>query len=373
MKKLYFLMVLSGFLCFCGSQTKNIDKPTQGEWDFKLKKAWEIGQFGENVLNGIQGICVNKDGYLFLWDSEQSKVFVCDSRGTLLNQFGGKGEGPGEIMDKWATLLFLTDKYVVLHEVNTGRIHYFLHNGEFKTTKKILKKKYARSLKTFIDPDQFLFFLSEDTPGENENILGIYNLSNTNYEVITKMPGDSPLTVNDEKAGNITWQSPDVSVVTICAQFEGEKIFYGRNNEYAIKGVDIKTKQTISFSITGRKGREISKATKEKRFENLPIDKQLVKLLIEKCPDRTMFFNRLFIDKMGLLYVFIPDWEKDNSFEIDIFSPDGKYLYHSIIRIPDEYSRIRNLTFNQNDLYFSAEDVNGEIKLVKFNISSPTM
>jgi hypothetical protein len=69
----------------------------------------------------------------------------------------------------------------------------------------------------------------------------------------------------------------------------------------------------------------------------------------------------------------VPDWEKTNSLEIDIFSPEGKYLYHSIIRIPDEYNKIRNLTFNYKDLYFTAEDQNGEIKLVKFNITSPTI
>ncbi len=95
MKKLYFIIILSGFLYFCGSQEKNIDKPIQGEWDFKLKKAWEIVQMEENVLVGIRGIRVNKEGNIFLWDSRQFKVFVCNSRGKLLYHFGGKGEGPG--------------------------------------------------------------------------------------------------------------------------------------------------------------------------------------------------------------------------------------------------------------------------------------
>lgn len=76
---------------------------------------------------------------------------------------------------------------------------------------------------------------------------------------------------------------------------------------------------------------------------------------------------------MGLIYVFVPGWEKANSFEIDIFSPRGKYIYHSIIQIPDEYSKIRHLTFNYKELYFCAEDKQGEIKLVKFYITPPTM
>jgi hypothetical protein len=225
MKKLYFIVVLSGLLYFCGSQAKNIDKPTQGEWDFKLKKAWEIGQIGEDVLVGIRGIGVNKEGNLFLWDGRQSTVFVCNSQGQLLYHFGSRGEGPGEVLDKWSTRLFLTDKHIILHEVNTGRIHYFSDNGEFEKTEKILKLKYARALKTFIDPDRFLFFLAEEPSDKPENILGIYDLSTKNYEVITRMPGNKPLSVNDEKAGNITLHDHDVAAAVICAQFEKKKYF----------------------------------------------------------------------------------------------------------------------------------------------------
>lgn len=137
--------------------------------------------------------------------------------------------------------------------------------------------------------------------------------------------------------------------------------------------MDLKTNETITLSITGRKGRKIRETTKKKIFESYPINKQLIKLLIEKCPDRTNFFNRILINKMGLIYVFVPDWEKKNSYEIDIFSPKGEYLFHSIIKIPDEYTKIRNLTFNYSELYFTAEDKQGENKLVKFHITPPTI
>lgn len=373
MKKLYFILILSGFLTFCGSRANNIDRPVQGEWDFKLKKAWEISQLGQNVLDRIRGICISKEGKVFLWDSKQLKVFVCNSRGEFLYDFGGKGEGPGEILDKWAARLFLTDNDIILHEINSGRIHYFLHNGTFKETKRILKLKYSRALKTFMAPHRFLFFLSEETANKQENFLGIYDLATDNFTEIARMPEDKPLFVNDEKAGNITLHNPDIAAAAICAQFAGEKIFYGKNDEYVIKGVDLKTNETITLSITGRKGRKIRETTKKKIFESYPINKQLIKLLIEKCPDRTNFFNRILINKMGLIYVFVPDWEKKNSYEIDIFSPKGEYLYHSIIKIPDEYTNIRNLTFNYSELYLTAEDKQGESKLVKFHITPPAI
>jgi hypothetical protein len=373
MNKLFLIIALICFLYSCGSKTKNTNNPIHGEWDFKLTKAWDTKQLGNNFLTKIQSIRINKEGNIFLWESKQSTVFVCNSRGELLFQFGFKGEGPGGVMDNLATRMFLSDKYVILQEQNTGRILYFLHNGTYETTKRILNIKYSRSLKTFIDDNRFLFFLSGNASNASENILGIYNLSTNNYETLAHMPPDRSFSVNDEKAGNITLQDLNISTFTICEQFDGRKVYYGKNDEYVIKGVDLNTNETISFSMSGRKGREISETTKKERFKDLPIGKRLIKLLIKKCPDRAKLFNRIFINEMGLIYVFVSDPGGKNTFEIDIFSPPGKYLYHSIIRIPAEFTRIGNLTFTISSLYFTAEDSNEENRLVKYNITSPTM
>lgn len=361
-KKLFFLITLSGLLAFCGSQAKNQDKPIHGEWDFKLKKNWETNQLGQSFMESIRGIRVSKDHKLFLWDNKHLKITVCDSLGTFLYDFGGIGEGPGEVMDKAATRLFITDDHIILHETNSCRIHYFLHDGTFKETKRILNPKYSTALKTFVTPHRFLFF---------KDFLGIYNLATDEIKKIAEMPPDKPLSVSTENEGNITLHNSDIATATICTQFEGKKVFYGRNDQYRITGTDLETKKTIPFSLTQRKGRKILETTKKKIFESYPLNKKLIKLLIEKCPDRTNFFNRIVINKKGLIYVFIPDWEKKKSFEIDIFSPKGVYLYHSVIKIPDEYSKIRNLTFDYNALYLTAEDQQGEGKLVKFNITPP--
>ncbi len=357
MKQLIFVIILALFLSFCGSGEKNASKPVHGEWDFKLKKDWEINQLGESFFERIREIRVGKDGKVFLLDSKRSKVLVCNSQGTFLYDFGGKGEGPGELMVGYSTRMFIKDKYVIIHEMSGGRIHYFLHDGTIEQTKKVLK--YSGALKTYLAPDRFVFF---------NNVLGIYNMETGDLKEIAELPEDKPLHI---PVGNdlITLVGPDVAVTTICAQFEGEKIFYGRNDEYVITGVDLKTNETITLSIPGRKGRIISESTKKKRFELYFKDKKSLKMLIAKCPDRTNFFNRIMIDKMGLIYVFVPNWEQKDSFEIDIFSQKGEYLYHSVIEIPDEYTRPRNLTFSGGALYLTARDKEGENKFVKFHIS----
>ena len=48
------------------------------------------------ILDRIQGIAVNSAGELFIADTGEQAVFVISEAGRLVDQFGGKGEGPGE-------------------------------------------------------------------------------------------------------------------------------------------------------------------------------------------------------------------------------------------------------------------------------------
>lgn len=339
-----------------------MDKPIHGEWDFKLKRAWEISQLGDHFMEKIRGIAVGNDNKLFLWQTKYLKVLVCDTKGTFLYAFAGIGEGPGEIMDKYASSLFLRDNRIIIHERNGGRVSRFLPDGTFQNSKRIKKMKYSHALKTYLDPHRFLYL---------ENGLGIYDLDTDEIEEIVKIPEDTPLSVEHKEAGNVSLHISDISVSTVCAQSRGKKIFYGRNDLYLIKGLDLETEKSVSLSLTGRKGRHVEESALMKRLERIPIDKRLKKLLVKKCPDTTRFFNRITIDKKGLIYVFVPDWQRKSAYEIDIFSPKGDYLYHTVIKIPGDYSSIRNLTFGTDALYFTAEDKQGEGKLVKFDISSP--
>ncbi|MCP4214940.1 MAG: hypothetical protein GY765_09795, partial [bacterium] len=203
MKQIYLIVILSVFLSFCGSQVKKSGQPLKGEWDFKLKKAWEIKQLGSHFVEYILRIRINKENKVFLWDRKQLKVFVCNPEGKLLYEFAGAGEGPGEIMDKYATSPYLTPGFIILHETNNGRVHYYLHDGTFVEMKRIGNLKYSHALKTFIDDDRFLFFLSEDEDAEGKikSFLGLYNLKTDEFKEIAKLPADKTLTVNDKQAG----------------------------------------------------------------------------------------------------------------------------------------------------------------------------
>ena len=51
-------------------------------------------------------------------------------------------------------------------------------------------------------------------------------------------------------------------------------------------------------------------------------------------PDQSNYFNNIVVDETGLIYVYVTDITNKSGQEIDIFSSQGKYLYHANIELP---------------------------------------
>jgi hypothetical protein len=85
--------------------------------------------------------------------------------------------------------------------------------------------------------------------------------------------------------------------------------------------------------------------------------------------------NRSYYLFNGLVYVFQDNFgiNWDNQ-QIDIFSPEGKYLYRSVIK-PDNGSHIyfspNNFLIKNGHMYAVLEDGEGEIVIVKYKITLP--
>jgi hypothetical protein len=73
-----------------------------------------------------------------------------------------------------------------------------------------------------------------------------------------------------------------------------------------------------------------------------------------------------------LITIHLTDVANKTVQEIDIFSPAGKYLFHSDIQLPEGFKRVTPLFIKGNSLIVFVEDEDGEQKLVKFQIETPT-
>ena len=95
--------------------------------------------------------------------------------------------------------------------------------------------------------------------------------------------------------------------------------------------------------------------------------------MIEGMPDLSEFITRIMVDDKGLIYTLVGDDENEVSQEVDIFSPDGRYLYHGELRLPGglRFDSPRNLEIRTGFLYAFARDDDGEGSIIKCRIALP--
>ena len=162
----------------------------------------------------------------------------------------------------------------------------------------------------------------------------------------------------------------------VVLALQGKDIIYGKSDKYKFMKIDLKGKELSSFSLDGRKRKSISEKFKRKRFENISLSggrmpKDMIDQMIKGMPDVATFFSRIFIGKNGLIYVFISDLENEGGREVDIFSPDGKYLYHGEIKVEDGSKISSPIAFHEDSIVMFVEDDEGESSLIKYKIDLP--
>jgi hypothetical protein len=156
-----------------------------------------------------------------------------------------------------------------------------------------------------------------------------------------------------------------------------KKIYYGNSDSYLVYVADLKGNHLNSFSVQ-RKKRKVPAAVKKERFKKLyeRFPKDVIDQLYKSVPDEATCFNRIDIINR-LIYLFKPYVKSVTpQQEVDIFSPDGKYLYRGVIRVGSDlkivFSVFENLIIKNNHLYVVVEDKEGAQKVAKYRVVLPT-
>lgn len=358
--------------CIClfagGDIIKNKDMPLKGTWDFGLQKVWEVENAGDDVMARVNAVRVDDVGNIYVMEFTQSKFYVFGPEGKFLFSFGKKGEGPGEI--KNAFRFFLLDDMIIVPEL--GKFSFFDLKGKFQ--KSINTGRMVAPL-TFLDSGHFFHtggLVSREK--KSGDMLYLFDLETRKDKVIAEIPREEALTATS--GGRRVMVRDSTTTPGIVLGLEDKHIYYGKSDKYVIKKSDLDGKELFSFSLDGRKRKKVSMVYKRKRFENVIVNgrkmaKEMVDQMVKSMPDESTFFNRVMVDEQGLIYVFVSDLENETGREIDIFSPEGKYLYHGEIKLPDNYKIRGGLTFKAGYLYLFGEDEEGVGKLLKFKINMP--
>jgi hypothetical protein len=372
MKKNVFIMLLIFLPIFLFSQVKNPDKPLRGKWDFQVRNEWEIENAGDDVFGDIQNICSAKDGRIYILDSKNFKIYIFNKEGKFISYFGRKGEGPGEIRNfRSGEQLFVVDNTIIY--ADRGRIHYFSLDGTFKKTCIVPTQLKPR---TFVSEDAFISAPAYIVDHRNKSAkIKLYNIKDQTENTIAEYRPFEKADDTKESGGRQVTIGIVVSNVTplMFVKYRSGKIFYGMSDSYKINIVDLKGKKRGGFSVENRKQKNVSKKFKEELARGLgDVPQDMLKNILDGLPGKASFFQDIVIGKNGLIYVFVSDPDKNFLQAFDIFSPEGKYLYSSELKVKEGLS-IYNIHLKDDLLVIATEDEEGEYKVAKYLIKLPSL
>jgi hypothetical protein len=370
MKKIIVCMAATVFyfhILAAGNLVENRDKPLKGQWDFNPRQVWAVAEAGEDIPVRVGSIQVDDDGKIFVFEVKMTKILVFAPDGKFLFSFGRRGEGPGEFKTAFNLFLF-KDRLIV---PDSGRLHIFSKTGAFT------RSVFAGSMifpRAFIDENRFVHLKEPLVDKPSGSSLEIFDLEKKENNTILTLPAEENVTASS--GGMVVMIKDSKTQPGIVLDYGDNHLFFGRSDKYLVRKTDLAGKEIFAFTLDGRKRKKISQEYKRKRFENVMVNnarmpETMIDQMVKSIPDEAPFFNRIMVEKSGLIYIFVSDPVKESGQEIDIFSPTGKYLYHAEIKAPNHYTIKSGLTFKNNELYLFTEDEEGEGKLLKFTINMP--
>lgn len=345
----------------------NKDQPQRGEWDFKLEKVWEIGSAGDEVLGLPQGMLVSDEGLLYLNDDANRKDYIFGPEGDLIGSFAKRGEGPGEVQRHGR--FFLAGDKVIIPDV--GRVHYFTKEGQYVRTVKKDCEPHA-----FIDEHRLIDApLSPVFLPDGKGKIALCDLRSGKDTVISEF---SVFEGGVARGGGVT---VDVIVPLfsplMTVGYSGDRLYWGMSDRYTIRVTDLEGKDIASFSVD-RKRTKVSTGDKRDYFNTGRMPADLLKQIVDGLPDEVACFHRIEVHG-DLVFVFVPEIDLENKAprvrQIDIFSPEGKYLYRARLNFGRDrthlFSPLRNLVIKSGFLYAVLQDEKDNVLVGKFRISLP--
>ncbi len=366
--------LLASILLICGlflyGDTKNRDKPAKGEWDLKMEKIWEIEKAGDEIFGLPFSMTVSDDGMLYIFDPKNGTNYIFNKDGTFINAFAKEGQGPGEIIRQEFTHL-VGDKVIIPGMNGT---HFFTKEGEYVKT--IKQEEVQRDPRIFIDEDNIISApLTAVFRPEGKAEIIRRNIKSGKEAIIADF--------TPTQAGVAASRSQVVDVIVIGLSplmtlgFHDGRLYWGMSDSYVINVSDLDGKKITSFSVN-RKKKRISDNFKKKYFLDTNLPEDMLPQLVKSYPNELTYFHRIEVNN-GLIYVYVPDLDLDlgraKIKQIDIFSPEGKYLYRARLdfgkNLTHLFSPLNNFIIKDDHIYAACEREDDTIVILKYNAALP--
>ena len=369
MKKSW-LGILYGLFCFVAfADVKNADKPLKGEWDFRPQKVWKIDNVNDALFVRPSELRASQDGMLYFHDFDRGISHIFDQDGKFVNSFAKQGTKPGEV-DRYINCFIAGDKVVV----GTPRsLHFYAKNGDF--IESFENNLFARFPLLFLDENEFLYAPQEMGKPQGKEVKIISADLRSGKEKILDEFSVSP----EGKTGG---GGPPVVVLGLTPQVKigfdpgTNRLVYGRSDDYAIHVSEVGGERLFAFHLD-RERKSASEEDIRNHFEKSRIPKDRYEKIIPALPDSLTHFMRIQVVE-GLIFVYSTESldRQQEKIPIDIFSPEGKYMYRSSLQFGDAtplYTHVEKVAIRGSHCYALLQDGSGETFFAKYNISLPSI
>lgn len=357
--------VIFCFLVF--ADVKNADKPLKGKWDFRPQKIWEIDSVNNESMERPSELRASQGEMLYFHDFGRGMSHIFDKNGNFIASFAQQGTAAGEV-SRYLNCFLAGDKVVI---GSPEKLHYYSEEGAY--LKSYPNNLFERFPLIFVSENEFLYVPQKmgQPEGEKIKIMSV-DLRTGEEKMLVEFPAPT-----GEKGGPA---GPPVVILGLTPQVKigldpnARKIYYGRSDDYTIHVSKADGEPLFSFGLD-REKKTITQEDKRNHFEESGIPKDSYEKILPFLPGRLTHFMRIQ-DVGGLIFVYSTEniERQQDRIAIDIFSPEGKYLYRSHLRFGEKmplYTHVEKVALKGNHCYALLENESGKYFLAKYRISLP--
>lgn len=366
---LFFLFPVS-LLLYPQKIVNNVDKPMKGKWDFHMEKLWEIQEVGGELFANIGEMEADDQETVYVVDRKNYKIFIIDKNGKLISSFGRRGEGPGEF--KQLESCFLVNDQLVFPDRRINKVHYFSKEGKFLKSVVIPNDLSPRVM---VDENQLIsvpYINWRDPKGMGSGF--IYNIKDKKKKVLFEFSTYKKGMVRKTSGSSSTSFSFSHSSITpiMVLGYDHGKLYYGINNVYKVTVRDIESLEDELIFTLEREKSKVTAGFKDDVLKHIDWPENIKMEIKKGFPDYFTYFEGIICDQNKNIYVSLTftDPEQLDKKKMDIFSPDGQYIYSAEFAV-EEDAEIRGSMLKGDKLYLPLETGEGDLKLVKYKIRLP--
>lgn len=303
---------------------KNPREPMYSGEVFNIKEDLSFGASEgpeEYMFNRIRGVDVDREGNIFVLDSQSVQIRVFDKSGQFLREFGRQGQGPGE-MEMPIFIQITAEEEIVIFDPLTRRFVFFSPLGDY------LRQVSTSTVGNPMHPIRLvskgkLYAQVQPPPPMGGTELKEFDFDLGLAKTIYKVEMDDLYLRAEFKV-----RQPEVN----CAVSSDGVVVWGFADKYELDVMNTEGKLSKKILKDSKPVRltDNDREDLRERYSRSSVSR-LFKLVY---PDFFPAFHDISIDESGRIFVGTYNKVEENElfYYYDLFDPDGRYIARAPIK-----------------------------------------